>query len=163
MPSQIRMPRCVGCRGSSRKQRLFYARLVSTRAICRANVPLTTQRKRWGSCLFYSICYEITNEALVFGGDVMTATDITVHLGMVEFGDTQKLLIGNFPNFIIFSSFVLFFNCTSKSSLPLVHLTHKSPAFTIFCNVSPLQTPNVALSKRSLDFAKSRLLFLLQR
>ena len=27
----------------------------------------------------------------------MTATDITVHLGMVEFGDTQKLLIGNFP------------------------------------------------------------------
>ena len=45
----------------------------------------------------------------------MTATDITVHLGMVEFGDTQKLLIGNFPNFIIFSSFVLFFNCTSQS------------------------------------------------
>ncbi len=90
----------------------------------------------------------------------MTATDITVHLGMVEFGDTQKLLIGNF---IIFSSFVLFFNCTSKSPLPLVHLTHKSPAFTLFCNVSPLQTPNVALSKRSLDFAKSRLLFLLQR
>ncbi len=124
MPSQIRMPRCVGCRGSSRKQRLFYARLVSTRAICRANVPLTTQRKRRGSCLFYSICYEITNEALVFGGDVMTATDITVHLGMVEFGDTQKLLIGNFPNFIIFSSFVLFFNCTSKSPLPLVHLPY---------------------------------------
>ena len=79
-------------------QRLFYTRLVSTRAICRANVPLTTQRKRRGSCLFYSICYEITNEALVFGGDVMTATDITVHLGMVEFGDTQKLLIGNFPS-----------------------------------------------------------------
>ena len=90
----------------------------------------------------------------------MTATDITVHLGMVEFSDTQKLLIGNF---IIFSSFVLFFHCTSKSPLPLVHLTHKSPAFTLFCNVSPLQTPNVALSKRSLDFAKSRLLFLLQR
>ena len=65
--------------------------------------------------------------------------------------------------FIIFSSFVLFFNCTSKSPLPLVHLTHKSPAFTLFCNVSPLQIPNVALSKRSLDFAKSRLLFLLQR
>ena len=90
----------------------------------------------------------------------MTATDITVHLGMVEFSDTQKLLIGNF---IIFSSFVLFFNCTSKSPLPLVHLTHKSPAFTLFCNVSPLQTPNVPLSKMSLDFAKSKLIFLLQR
>ena len=93
----------------------------------------------------------------------MTATDITVHLGMVEFGDTQKLLIGNFPNFIIFSSFVLFFNCSLESAHPLVHLAHKSPAFTLFCNVSPLQTPNVPLSKMSLDFAKSKLIFLLQR
>ena len=34
--------------------------------------------------------YEITKKALVFGGDVMTATDIAVRLGMVELGDKTK-------------------------------------------------------------------------
>ena len=34
--------------------------------------------------------YEITKKALVFGGDVMTATDIAVRLGMVERGDKTK-------------------------------------------------------------------------
>ena len=34
-----------------------------------------------------SVGYEITKKALVFGGDVMTATDIAVRLGMVELGD----------------------------------------------------------------------------
>ena len=34
--------------------------------------------------------YEITKKALVFGGDVMTATDIAVRLGMVELGDKSK-------------------------------------------------------------------------
>ncbi len=34
-----------------------------------------------------SVGYEITKKAMVFGGDVMTATDIAVRLGMVELGD----------------------------------------------------------------------------
>lgn len=34
-----------------------------------------------------SVGYEITKKALVFGGDVVTATDIAVRLGMVELGD----------------------------------------------------------------------------
>lgn len=34
-----------------------------------------------------SVGYEITNKAKVFGGDVMTATDIAVRLGMVDLGD----------------------------------------------------------------------------
>lgn len=38
-----------------------------------------------------SVGYEITNKALVFGGDVMTATDIAVRLGMVELGDASKI------------------------------------------------------------------------
>ena len=38
-----------------------------------------------------SVGYEITNKALVFGGDVMTATDIAVRLGMVELGDKSKV------------------------------------------------------------------------
>lgn len=37
-----------------------------------------------------SVGYEIT-KALVFGGDVMTATDIAVRLGMVELGDKSKV------------------------------------------------------------------------
>ena len=37
-----------------------------------------------------SVGYEITKKALVFGGDVMTATDIAVRLGMTELGDTAK-------------------------------------------------------------------------
>ena len=37
-----------------------------------------------------SVGYEITKKALVFGGDVMTATDIAVRLGMVELGDASK-------------------------------------------------------------------------
>ncbi len=37
-----------------------------------------------------SVGYEITDKALVFGGDVMTATDIAVRLGMTELGDTAK-------------------------------------------------------------------------
>ena len=37
-----------------------------------------------------SVGYEITKKALVFGGDVMTATDIAVRLGMVELGDKTK-------------------------------------------------------------------------
>ena len=37
-----------------------------------------------------SVGYEITKKALVFGGDVMTATDIAVRLGMVELGDKSK-------------------------------------------------------------------------
>lgn len=33
-----------------------------------------------------SVGYEITEKAMVFGGDVMTATDIAVRLGMVQLG-----------------------------------------------------------------------------
>ena len=36
-----------------------------------------------------SVGYDITNKALVFGGDVITATDVAVRLGMVEFGDAS--------------------------------------------------------------------------
>ena len=38
-----------------------------------------------------SVGYEITKKALVFGGDVMTATDIAVRLDMVELGDKSKV------------------------------------------------------------------------
>ena len=38
-----------------------------------------------------SVGYEITKKALVFGGNVMTATDIAVRLGMVELGDKAKV------------------------------------------------------------------------
>ncbi|GMQ56673.1 hydantoinase/oxoprolinase N-terminal domain-containing protein [Vallitalea sediminicola] len=38
-----------------------------------------------------SVGYEITNKALVFGGDVITATDIAVCLGMAEIGDKTKV------------------------------------------------------------------------
>lgn len=37
-----------------------------------------------------SVGYEITKKALVFGGDVLTATDIAVRLGMVELGDPAR-------------------------------------------------------------------------
>ena len=36
-----------------------------------------------------SVGYDITNKALVFGGDVITATDVAVRLGMVELGDAS--------------------------------------------------------------------------
>lgn len=38
-----------------------------------------------------SVGYEITQKALVFGGDIMTATDIAVRLGMVELGDAERV------------------------------------------------------------------------
>ena len=38
-----------------------------------------------------SVGYRITEKALVFGGDVMTATDIAVRLGMAEIGDREKV------------------------------------------------------------------------
>lgn len=38
-----------------------------------------------------SVGYEITKKAMVFGGDVMTATDIAVRLGMVELGDKTRV------------------------------------------------------------------------
>ena len=38
-----------------------------------------------------SVGYEITKKALVFGGDVLTATDVAVRLGMVELGDASKV------------------------------------------------------------------------
>lgn len=38
-----------------------------------------------------SVGYEITKKALVVGGDVLTATDIAVRLGMVELGDASKV------------------------------------------------------------------------
>lgn len=38
-----------------------------------------------------SVGYEITSKALVFGGDVLTATDIAVRLGMVELGDKSRV------------------------------------------------------------------------
>ena len=36
-----------------------------------------------------SVGYDITNKALVFGGDVITSTDVAVRLGMVELGDAS--------------------------------------------------------------------------
>ncbi len=38
-----------------------------------------------------SVGYEITKKALVFGGDVMTATDIAVRLHMAELGDASRV------------------------------------------------------------------------
>ena len=38
-----------------------------------------------------SVGFEITDKALVFGGDVMTATDIAVRLGMFSLGDPDKV------------------------------------------------------------------------
>ena len=38
-----------------------------------------------------SVGYELESKALVFGGDVMTATDIAVRLGMVSIGDASKV------------------------------------------------------------------------
>ena len=38
-----------------------------------------------------SVGFEITNKALVFGGDTMTATDIAVRLGMAEIGDKSRV------------------------------------------------------------------------
>lgn len=38
-----------------------------------------------------SVGYRISSKALIFGGDVMTATDIAVRLGMVELGDKSKV------------------------------------------------------------------------
>lgn len=38
-----------------------------------------------------SVGYQITEKALVFGGDVCTATDIAVRLGMTELGDASKV------------------------------------------------------------------------
>ena len=38
-----------------------------------------------------SVGYEITKHALVFGGEVTTATDIAVRLGMAEVGDVSKV------------------------------------------------------------------------
>ena len=37
-----------------------------------------------------SVGYEITEKALVFGGDTLTATDIAVRLGMANIGDPAK-------------------------------------------------------------------------
>ena len=37
-----------------------------------------------------SVGYRITEKALIFGGDTMTATDIAVRLGMFELGDKSK-------------------------------------------------------------------------
>ncbi len=42
-----------------------------------------------------SVGYEITKHALVFGGDVMTATDVAVRLGMAEVGDAS--LVADIP------------------------------------------------------------------
>ena len=42
-----------------------------------------------------SVGYQITNKALVFGGDTLTATDIAVRLGMAEVGDTS--LVADIP------------------------------------------------------------------
>ena len=42
-----------------------------------------------------SVGYEITKKAKVFGGDVLTATDIAVRLGMVELGDPS--LVADVP------------------------------------------------------------------
>jgi N-methylhydantoinase A/oxoprolinase/acetone carboxylase beta subunit len=38
-----------------------------------------------------SVGYEITQKALVFGGDVLTATDVAVGLGLAEVGDPAKV------------------------------------------------------------------------
>lgn len=38
-----------------------------------------------------SVGFELTNKAMVFGGDVMTATDIAVRLGMADIGDAEKV------------------------------------------------------------------------
>ena len=38
-----------------------------------------------------SVGFELTKKALVFGGDVMTATDIAVRLGMADIGDAGKV------------------------------------------------------------------------
>ena len=38
-----------------------------------------------------SVGYEISKKALIFGGDVMTATDIAVRLGLTDLGDTSKV------------------------------------------------------------------------
>lgn len=38
-----------------------------------------------------SVGYQITEKALVFGGDVCTATDIAVRLGMTQLGDASKV------------------------------------------------------------------------
>ncbi len=38
-----------------------------------------------------SVGYEITKKAMVFGGDVMTTTDIAVRLGMTQLGDASKV------------------------------------------------------------------------
>lgn len=38
-----------------------------------------------------SVGYQISKKALVFGGDMITATDIAVRLGMCEIGDKQKV------------------------------------------------------------------------
>ena len=38
-----------------------------------------------------SVGYEITQKALVFGGDTLTATDIAVRLGMADVGDASKV------------------------------------------------------------------------
>ena len=38
-----------------------------------------------------SVGFEITDKALIFGGDVMTATDIAVKLGMCSLGDPDKV------------------------------------------------------------------------
>lgn len=38
-----------------------------------------------------SVGYRITEKALVFGGDVLTATDIAVRLGMADIGDRAKV------------------------------------------------------------------------
>ncbi len=38
-----------------------------------------------------SVGYQITEKAMVFGGDVMTATDIAVRLGMVKLGDDLRV------------------------------------------------------------------------
>ena len=37
-----------------------------------------------------SVGYEITKKALVFGGDVMTATDIAVRYGLTDLGDAER-------------------------------------------------------------------------
>jgi N-methylhydantoinase A/oxoprolinase/acetone carboxylase beta subunit len=38
-----------------------------------------------------SVGYQITQKALVFGGDIMTATDIAVRLGYADIGDASKV------------------------------------------------------------------------
>ena len=38
-----------------------------------------------------SVGYEITEKALVFGGDICTATDVAVRLGLTELGDKSKV------------------------------------------------------------------------